>query len=514
MVLGQCGAGVVAINERFVVDVVHHQVEGPVAVEIAVRGAVREVGRGETPGGALVGEREIAVVVERVVGQLGRGHRPDEAHEIHVAATRRLAHRLVVRQEGHVILRRDVFGEPVRDEDVFLAVEIEIRDQRAPGPVGAGHAGHLSDVCEPAVAVVQLQHVAHELVVIALTQLGLIHVPALERRRRLEPAVVLGQHVGGVDVGPAVVVHVGDVEAHREVADGGRLAVQHFGEGAVALVDVEVVAFEEVVRDVDVGPAVAIDVAHDHAEAEPDLAPKDAGVCAHVHEVPAIVAVQLGSAERIALVALVAEAEARDGLGRVADQEQVQIAVAIVVEERGLDRVAGVGDAVGGGPLDERGDPVRVQPLVDVELVGAALPGDFPGVADVDVQPAVAVDVGDGDAGRPGPGVRDAGCGRDVPEVEAAEVQVESGAALVGREHHLRQAVARQVTERDAAAVVVVAVGEDVELAALGEAVLEHDAGLAGGEAGEQRGTSGGSAPLVAPRAGGGEARAGHHKAM
>src|SRR2546430_13210089 len=49
-------------------------------------------------------------------------------------------------------------------------------------------------------------------------------------------------------------------------------------------VDVEIVALEEVVRDVDIGPSVTIDVAHHHAQTQADLASEDARRRAHVHE--------------------------------------------------------------------------------------------------------------------------------------------------------------------------------------------------------------------------------------
>src|SRR5205085_5183359 len=55
-------ARVVAVDERRIVDVVHDQVERSVAVEIGVRGAAREARSVETPRGALVCERQIAVV--------------------------------------------------------------------------------------------------------------------------------------------------------------------------------------------------------------------------------------------------------------------------------------------------------------------------------------------------------------------------------------------------------------------------------------------------------------------
>ena len=508
-------AGVVAIDKGFLIDGVDDQVEGAVAVEVAVGGAAGEARRVEPPGRAPVGEGPVAVVLERVVRQRSGGHRGDEPQEIHPRAPRGRAHRLVVRQEGDVVLRRDVLGEPVRHVDVLVAVEIEIGDERAPGPVRPGHAGELPDVGERAVAVVELEHVAHELVVVPVPQLGLIDVPALERRRRLQPVFVLGEHVGRVDVRPAVVVHVRDVEPHREIARVGHRARDRFGKGAVAVVEVEVVVLEEVVRHVKVGPAVAVHVAHSDPQAEADLAPVDARGRAHVGEVPAVVAIQFRAAEGVPLVARVLLPEARDRPGRIVDDEQVQVPVAVVVEEDGLGRIARVRDAVRRRLLDEGRDAVGVQPLVDVQLVGPEFALDFAGVADVEVEPAVAVHVGESDAGGPALAVQ-AGFRGDVAEAELPLVQVQPGAAEIRGEHDFGEPVAAHVPQRHPAAVVEVAVGEDVQLGGGGEAILEVDAGVAGGQQREQSASGRGRLTrerrTVPPRAPGEQVSPGHQE--
>ena len=334
-----------------------------------------------------------------------------------------------------------------------------------------------------------MEHVARELVMEVVAHLFLEPVPVLERSGGLESALVVRQHVRHVDVGPAVVVHVRDVQSHRRQTDIRHLLLEPVGEGAVALVDVEIVALEKVVGDVDVGPAVAVQVADADAETQTDLAPVDAGRGAHVHEMPAVVAIQPIAAERVADGARVFQIEARDRPRRVVDHEQVEIAVAVVVEEHGLRGVAGIGHAVRRGLFYEGGNAVGVEPLIDVQLVGPELWVEA-GVADVDVEQPVAVHVGEGDAGGPAPAVQP-GLGGDVAEAKLAFVQVQPGAALIRGEHDLGQAVAGQVAEGDAAAVVVVAVGEDVQVVRVSETILEADAAVARGEQGEQMAVGG-----------------------
>src|SRR2546425_12445158 len=54
-----------------------------------------------------------------------------------------------------------VLGEAGGDVDVLVAVQIEVRHEHAPAPVRPGHAGHLADVRERAVAVVEMRSEEH-----------------------------------------------------------------------------------------------------------------------------------------------------------------------------------------------------------------------------------------------------------------------------------------------------------------------------------------------------------------
>src|SRR5206468_6416039 len=129
-----------------------------------------------------------------------------------------------------------------------------------------------------------------------------------------------------------------------------------------------------------------------------------------------------------------------------------------------------------------------VQAVVDEQRVGAIGTGPVAGVANVDVEPSVAVDVGQRDTGRPRPLLAESCLGGDVAEPKLAFVEVELRPALVGREDDLWQPIACEVADRYAAAVIEIAVGEDVEVARLGQLIAERDAGLGGGEAREERG--------------------------
>src|SRR5262249_42600211 len=97
----------------------------------------------------------------------------------------------------------------------------------------------------------------------------------------------------------------GDIEAHGEVTRVRHLLLERLDERSVALVDVEVVVLEEIVRDVDVGPPITVHVGDDDAESESDFAAVNAGLRAHIDEMAAIVAIKLVATVRMTHIARV-----------------------------------------------------------------------------------------------------------------------------------------------------------------------------------------------------------------
>src|SRR6266498_3378559 len=107
-------------------------------------------------------------------------------------------------------------------------------------------------------------------------------------------------------------------------------------------------------------------------------------------------------------------------------------------------------------------------------------------MADVDVEASVAIHVGERDAGGPAIALDDSSGLRDVAKPKSAQVQVEARTALIGGEDQVRQSITGEVAQRDTATVIEVAIGEDVEVARVGEVILEMDAGVARGEKREE----------------------------
>ena len=119
-----------------------------------------------------------------------------------------------------------------------------------------------------------------------------VHVEALGVGGRLEDLLLLGQHVEDHQIRSAIVVHVGDVHAHRGMARVSQRHSARLRERAVAIVDVEEVVFLKVVGDVEVGAAVPVQVARHDPQAVARGASVEAGALAHVHKVTTVVPIE------------------------------------------------------------------------------------------------------------------------------------------------------------------------------------------------------------------------------
>ena len=162
-------------------------------------------------------------------------------------------------------------------------------------------------------------------------------------------------------------------------------------------------------------------------------------------------------------------AGARDRVRRIpsdVDEEQVEPAVAVVVEEHGARRVPGVAEA------RRRGDVTEAALAVVLEEHVAG-----PDRRDVQIRIAVVVDVGKRGRHADLARHRDTGRGGDVLEPAAADILPELVAAHLVDEVDVGEAVAIDVRNRQAVAMIVVR--RLVRLAGVvDDPVLERDAAL------------------------------------
>jgi len=116
--------------------------------------------------------------------------------------------------------------------------------------------------------------------------------------------------------------------------------------------------------------------------------------------------------------------------------------------------------------------------VVDIELVLTMAIGHMPGVADIDIEPAVVIDIYEHHACAPHAVLAEACLVGDVFEMKVAFVEIKFIGPHVGGEEDVGEAVVVDVPDGDAAAVVEVAEEEAVVEFAIFYIVLEVDASI------------------------------------
>ena len=168
------------------------------------------------------------------------------------------------------------FGIAVRDQDVLVSIIVEVGEQRAPAPVRIRDARQGSDVTEDDItvlgdAVAQLQRV--DIVVVAKSPATQDHATAMGEIPAHPLLAVQGgrHHVHLQDVGPAVVVEIGDIDAHARKTRMLEPRAGPIGKRSIPVVDVEDIIGGDVVGHVEVGPPIPVQVGNRHPESIPDL---------------------------------------------------------------------------------------------------------------------------------------------------------------------------------------------------------------------------------------------------
>jgi hypothetical protein len=356
-------------------------------------------------------------------------------------------------------------------EEILIAIEVHIEKGDTPGPAGGVEAGEVGDFGEGGIASIKVESVARQLrlVVGGLVIAGDGHgTHALDHPK----GVVRIAHIGDEEIVVAVAVDVGEVHGHGE---GGGAAGDVRGSGAEAagtIIEPKSVGAMEVTADIEIGPAIVVQVAEGGGEA-PIEGGTGEGLSGGIEEVAggpgdggelaaAVVEVEdvgfavfenatvgevfesiliLGSDTALAADIEHTEAGTADGIGAVIGDVEIEVTIAVDIGEgEGGGAEAWVESGVGGG--GEAAGAI-------VEEEGSAMADGI----DEEIEVAIAIDVGEGGAG--GMEVRKVGTGRggDIGESGAAEVAINLTATTQTAEEKVHPAVAIDIAGGDAGAV-------------------------------------------------------------
>ena len=160
-----------------------------------------------------------------------------------------------------------------------------------------------------------------------------------------------------------------------------------------------------------------------------------------------------------------------DGDRAVVDHKTIQVAIAVIIKESDLGSVGGYAQSILVGGFG-KGEIM----IVDIELVLAMPIAHMPGVADINIEPSIIVDIDEHYACAPHAVLAEAGLVGNVFEMEVTFVEIKFVVRHVGGEEDVREAVVVDIPDGDAAAVVEIAEKEAIIELAIFYVILEMDA--------------------------------------
>ena len=413
--------GVVAKHGRRLAEAIDHHIEIAVAVEIGDRHAMRDVvAEIEMPGFARVLERQVPAIAERDIGK-----RQGRIFEQHVAPVddSQLRPETVLGVAVH-----DVADVTRADEDVLPAVQVDVHEQRGPRPPRPAYARVAGHLGEGAVAAVQLERVALQLGPLRADP-GMLGGRGVRGDLHLEAARILAQHIHLKEIGVAVAIDVADGNRHPRITRGPQSVPGNQPKPAVAVVQPQLVGVFEIVRHIQIRCAVARDIGEDGGEAE---------ILALLGErLPLLVAKPRVPRDRLALempppIVQVEEIWIRALLQ--ADATEIGAVDQLVIAAIGLPHFVAVGTEAPRHAIE--------RPLLWREAIQRRV---CLVVRDVQIQIAVTVHIGEGDAHAPSGGTQTCGV---LAEVSAAIVYEDRVGAAARNEDQVGIPVAIHIGER------------------------------------------------------------------
>src|SRR5690606_23374192 len=158
----------------------------------------------------------------------------------------------------------------------------------------------------------------------------------------------------------------------------------------------------------------------------------------------------------------------------IVENVKIKVSVLVEIKESGMGGVSRIGDVV--QPCLFRKSHIAI---VDEQLVLFVIAFNVAGIAYVDVQPAVAVDICHTHSCRPGPRAGHTGFFGYVLKLEITFIDVKFIWSKVTRKINVDQAVVVNVSKGDAATIVKIAICVNIEVVAEMQLILErHAAGL------------------------------------
>ena len=133
-----------------------------------------------------------------------------------------------------------------------------------------------------------------------------VFIIAQETGCLLDTGQIIGQHIGHKNLRIAVIVEVSHISPHTEMRTKTHPLRQRLPEGTVLLVDIEIIPLIEIIGDIDIHPAIEVDIPDRYAQTKANNTAVDTCFFTYIDKAPlaidrwSVIAIKLIPPELIA----------------------------------------------------------------------------------------------------------------------------------------------------------------------------------------------------------------------
>ena len=151
----------------------------------------------------------------------------------------------------------------VRNEQVLPSIQIDVQEERCPGPFGSGESGKLRNFGVGSVAAIE-EECVHAVLRPIIDEARDRHWDGAIGLLSHADAATAAEHIEYENVVVTVAVNIGEIDAHGKEGELPKRQARQGAKFTVTLVDPDAVRRIEIVADVYIRQAIAVDVAeHD-----------------------------------------------------------------------------------------------------------------------------------------------------------------------------------------------------------------------------------------------------------
>ena len=225
-----------------------------------------------------------------------------------------------------------------------------------------------------------------------------MHINIIKGGSGLQPVIIIREHIGGKDVGIAVIIHIRHIGSHGRMTHMLHPLLQFILKGTVPLIDIQVIPFKKIIGDIYIRVVISIQVAYGNTQAKADQAAVDAGFFTYISKFSVVVPEQViattfqkigngpVSSPEVSLIGIV---QCIDRDKTVVDNKAIQIPICIIIKKSGM---GGIASFIGQSVFFRFICKTEIL-IIDKKLATGFCPINIPGITYKNIEPAILIDI-------------------------------------------------------------------------------------------------------------------------